>query len=137
MSIFCLFVLVDVILLRMDLQKRTMNEIFFEFLHVFLTFLHIISKIWKYIMLLSFLSQDSQCVNQQSLVPSLQTSYQKMYSWNSCSPSNIIGFISMMRLFIFKVKSASKLSPELNFQSFYCDNICHFIAESAISQSWI
>ena len=34
---------------------------FFEFLLVFLTFLHIIFKIWKYIMLLSFPSQNSRC----------------------------------------------------------------------------
>ena len=42
-------------------KKDNVQKIFFKYLHVCLTCLHIISKIWKYIMLLSFLSQNSQC----------------------------------------------------------------------------
>ena len=42
-------------------KKDNVQKKFFKYLHVCLTCLHIISKIWKYIMLLSFMSQNSQC----------------------------------------------------------------------------
>ena len=45
-----LFVLMDAILLSLTLQKRTMYNFFFYFWHIFQTFLHHISKIWRRIL---------------------------------------------------------------------------------------
>lgn len=62
-SIFCFCLFQWTSLYLGWIYKKGQNSKFFiEFLHVFQTFSHIISKIWKSTMLLSFPSQNSQCV---------------------------------------------------------------------------
>ena len=66
-------------------KKDNVQKNFFKFLHVFLTFLHIIFKIWKYIMLLSFPSQNSRCATTVSICPHvLFFAYKDVHAKSHC-----------------------------------------------------
>ena len=57
-----LFVLTDAILLRLDLQKKDNVQIqFFNFLHICLTYSNQISKNWKHVFHLKYVTNFSQC----------------------------------------------------------------------------